>query len=269
MYATVPTIIPCCVSRERSSETARPKSPIFATPSEVSQTLPGLRSRCTMPRSCANARPRATPFAISSVRASGSGPACLLELALDVAAGEQLVDDVGRAAFFADLEDRDDVRVRAEAAHRLRLAHDALAPDIVEAVRLDQREGDVAVEARVVREEDALLAALAEEPTHLVAAGGEGGRLLGRRGCSHGGRGTRAVGPPTLGGLDERGGIGVGRIEREDGAAALLGGLPVGAAQRLLGLVEELLDAPLEAFARHDVRHGSAPAGRAVMATTQ
>ena len=85
----------------------------------------------------------------------------LLQLALDVAAREQLVDDVRRGRFFADLEDRDDVRVRAEAAHRLRLAHDALAPDLVEAVGLDQRERDIAVEARVVREEDALLAALA------------------------------------------------------------------------------------------------------------
>ena len=49
------------------------------------------------------------------------------------------------------------------------------APERVEALGLDQRERDVAVEQRVVREEDALLGALAEEAPHLVAAGGEGG----------------------------------------------------------------------------------------------
>ena len=39
--------------------TARPKSPIRAVPSEVSQTLPGFRSRWTMPLEWANSRPRA------------------------------------------------------------------------------------------------------------------------------------------------------------------------------------------------------------------
>src|SRR5688572_21748554 len=82
------------------------------------------------------------------------GPAHLLELALDIPAREQLVHDVGRTGFLADLEDRDDMRVRAEAAHGLRLTDDALPPDLVEALRLDQRERDVAVEAHVVREKD-------------------------------------------------------------------------------------------------------------------
>ena len=59
-------------------------------------------------------------------------------------------------------------------------------PDVVEALGLDQRERDVAVERLVVREEHALLAALAEEPAHVVAAGRE--RLGLWRGAGVGGR---------------------------------------------------------------------------------
>ena len=65
----------------------------------------------------------------------------------------------------------------AEAAHGLGLAGDALAGGVVEAVGLDEGEGDVAVEGGVVGEVDALLAALAEELLDRVAAGGKGGRL--------------------------------------------------------------------------------------------
>ena len=68
-----------------------------------------------------------------------------------------------REGLFAEVEDGDDVRMGAEPAHRLRLARDALAADVVEALGLDQREGDVAVEQCVVGEVDLLLAALAEE----------------------------------------------------------------------------------------------------------
>ena len=51
----------------------------------------------------------------------------LLDHALDVAAAQQPADEVGLAVLLADVEHGDDVRVRAEAAHRLRLARDALA----------------------------------------------------------------------------------------------------------------------------------------------
>ena len=76
----------------------------------------------------------------------------------------------GCAVLVADVEDGDDVRVVAEPAHRLRLALHARQAVGVEALGLDQREGDVAVEQRVVRQVDLLLAALAEEALHLVAA---------------------------------------------------------------------------------------------------
>jgi len=75
----------------------------------------------------------------------------------------------------AQVEDGDDVGMATEAAHRLGLARDALAGGVVEAIGLDQGEGDVAVERRVVGEVDALLAALAQEALDDVAAGGEGG----------------------------------------------------------------------------------------------
>src|SRR3989454_5618565 len=39
---------------------ARPKSRIFSRPSSVRKRFSGLRSRCTMPRACAAARPRAS-----------------------------------------------------------------------------------------------------------------------------------------------------------------------------------------------------------------
>ncbi len=53
---------------------ARPKSSTFATRAGVSITLPGLRSRCTMPRSCAASIAAATCPPSSSVSRSESGP---------------------------------------------------------------------------------------------------------------------------------------------------------------------------------------------------
>ena len=44
------------------------------------------------------------------------------------------------------------MRMRAEPPHGLRLAGDALSPDRVEALGLDQRERDIAVEQLVVGE---------------------------------------------------------------------------------------------------------------------
>ena len=91
---------------------------------------------------------------------------------------EPLADDVGRACLFALVEHAHDVWVCAHAAHRLRLAGDTFAADVVEAIGLDQGEGDVAVEQAVVREVDLLLPALAEEAPHLVAPAHEGCGLV-------------------------------------------------------------------------------------------
>ena len=46
---SVPTIIPSVVRRERSMATAKPKSPTLATPSALSHTFPGFKSRWTCP----------------------------------------------------------------------------------------------------------------------------------------------------------------------------------------------------------------------------
>src|SRR3990172_5800726 len=91
--------------------TARPKSPIWARPSAVSQTLPGLRSRQTV-------------------------VGRLLDQVSDIAARQERQDHVGLSRrgwkasatvfrrLLADVEDGDDVRVVAEAAHRLGFARD-------------------------------------------------------------------------------------------------------------------------------------------------
>ena len=96
----------------------------------------------------------------------------MFEHPVEVAAAHVLRDDV-RLSFprtiVADVEDGDDVRVVAEAAHRLRLALDAGEAGFVQAFGLDDGDGDVAVELRVVGEVDALAAALAEEALDGVA----------------------------------------------------------------------------------------------------
>jgi hypothetical protein len=51
-----------------------PESSTFTWPSRVSITFPGLTSRCTIPRSCAFASPRAISVATRSASSTGSGP---------------------------------------------------------------------------------------------------------------------------------------------------------------------------------------------------
>ncbi len=102
---------------------------------------------------------------------------CLLDDTLHVAAAHQLRDYVGLALLLAEVMDGNDVGVGAETPHRLSLTLDSLAGGVVEALGLDQGEGDIAVELGVVGQVDALLATLAQEALDLVAAGG--GRWVG------------------------------------------------------------------------------------------
>ena len=81
----------------------------------------------------------------------------------DGAARHVLHDAERLPAFVADVVDRDEVGVSAEACQCLRLASHSLSAGLVESLGADQREGDIAVEQRVVREVDTLLPALAEE----------------------------------------------------------------------------------------------------------
>ena len=69
MYDGVPMSV-CVRVRSVACHFARPKSATFGVPSAASSTLPGFRSRWTMPRSCAAATPRAT-FSTSSAAARG------------------------------------------------------------------------------------------------------------------------------------------------------------------------------------------------------
>ena len=82
----------------------------------------------------------------------------LREQFIDAPAGHVLGDDERRRraesldCFLSEVEDGDEVGVRAEPPHRTSLAHDPFAADIVEAVGLDKRQRDVAVEQLVVGE---------------------------------------------------------------------------------------------------------------------
>ena len=85
------------------------------------------------------------------------------------------------------------LRVVAQPAHRLRLARDPLSSGIVQALCLDQREGNVAVEPRVVRQVDLLLAALAQEALDHVAPVRERSWQRGRGWWSRGGSRRRCA----------------------------------------------------------------------------
>src|SRR5262249_41255229 len=100
----------------------------------------------------------------------------------DVAAPHELAHDVRLAMLLADVVHGDDVGMVAEACHRLRLAADAATTGVIEAFGLDERDGDVTVEAAVVPQVDALLAALAEHMAQDVAAVCQGWRRVGHRG---------------------------------------------------------------------------------------
>jgi len=64
--------------------------------------------------------------------------------------------------------------VDTEATHRLGLTGDAFLRGLVETLGLYQSKGDLAVQQRVVRQVDALFAALAQEFADLVAVVGKG-----------------------------------------------------------------------------------------------
>ena len=186
------------------------------------------------------------------------GAACLLEQAFNITAAEQFGDDVGRTALLAHLEDRDDVRVRAHAAHRLRLTRDALAARGVEAIRLDERKGHVAIEGLIVREEDFLFAAFTEEATHVVPACNERLGVCRRGGCRRGrgggsrrrrrGCGRAEVG---LGGPEQRGGVLVVWVHRKYCPGLLGDRRPVTRGHGGFRLVQEGVNTSLYAFAWH------------------
>jgi hypothetical protein len=184
----------------------------------------------------------------------------LLDEALDVAAGQERKDHVGLAVFLTNVVDRDDVRVVAESAHGLRLACDASAGGLIQALGLDQGEGNVAVEGRVVGEVDLLLAALAEELAHFVAAVDEGGRLGsgGNRGWWSGVGWRRGVYSPA-GGFQIGASIPVLGVEGERCFGTSTYGLPVLPGRSLIRLVQQAVNLALDSLAGQRRDHCAGP----------
>jgi hypothetical protein len=97
-----------------------------------------------------------------------------LEQVLHGPAAHELGYEVGLSPLLADVEDGDDVGVVAEPAHRLRLAADAGLALFIQPLGANEREGDLAVQPRVVHQVDPLLASLSEEAPGFVSAIDEG-----------------------------------------------------------------------------------------------
>src|SRR5262249_34258674 len=87
-----------------------------------------------------------------------------------VAVRHELGHDVRMAVLLTDVVHGNDVGMVTEARHCLRIVANPGTTGVIETFGLDERDRDLAVEASVVREVHALLAALAEEVAQDVAA---------------------------------------------------------------------------------------------------
>ncbi len=102
----------------------------------------------------------------------------VLQHTLHVSAAHQLGDHERLSVVVSQVEHRDDVGVGAQSAHGLGLPVDTGHPYDVQTLGLYQGEGYVPVQQVVVGQVHHLLAALAQEPLHLVPPIGEGGGRL-------------------------------------------------------------------------------------------
>ena len=100
---------------------------------------------------------------------------CVLYHPFHVPAAHQFSDHVGLVLFLAQVKDRNDMGMRAQAPHSLGLTSDTGAGGLVQALGLDQGEGHFPVERSVVGKVDHFVAAIPQEPPDLVTAIGEGG----------------------------------------------------------------------------------------------
>ena len=128
---------------------ARPKSRIFTRPSLVMKTFSGFRSRCTMPFSCAAARPRRDlhrvldGFAHRQRRRRPSRSRKRLAL-------EQLRHDVRRTLMLTDIIDGKDVGV-VERRRRARLLFETPQPGRSRSPAGQDLDGHIAAQPRVAR----------------------------------------------------------------------------------------------------------------------
>ena len=81
--------------------------------------------------------------------------------ACHIPASHKLSDHVELVRIFTQVKHGNDVRVKAEAAHNLRLSGDSGSGDFIQALGLDQGEGYFSVQQGVLSQVDPLLAALA------------------------------------------------------------------------------------------------------------
>ena len=112
---------------------AKPKSKTFTVPSRLILMLPGFRSRCVMPLSCAASRPSRICPAIRSASSSGYGP--LGGVAFDVLHHQIVGADVVDLADVGMIQRGDSLGFALEAFGKLR------GRDF---------DGDVAIQARIV-----------------------------------------------------------------------------------------------------------------------
>jgi len=156
--------------------------------------------------------------------------------------------------------------VVAEAGHGLGLALHALEPRLVQALGLDHGDGNVTVEASVMRQVDALAPALAEEALDPVAAGGEGGGAgrdagggpayrQGRRARRLRRRGLRLAG--AISHSEKRPGVQVFGIYREDAPGQLADSIPLSRCNGRLRVVEKSINLALDSFRGHQMSRSS------------
>ena len=160
---------------------ARPKSPTFAAAILGEEDVGGLEVAVDDALGV-EVRKRSTDIR-GHRKCSFNWRRAILEQAGDVAAGHVLLDDEWSALLFTDIEDAHEMRVRTHAAHCLGFADGAGRVLGLKAFDADMSEGNVAVEAGVMGQEDALATTLPEEAAHLIAPGDEGLGIASIRGA--------------------------------------------------------------------------------------
>ena len=131
---------------------AMPKSTTRGRCSLSRRTLSGLKSRWTNPAACAAARPR--PAAMNTSRISRHERGFSASQLLIVPPATNSIARNTWSSMHADVVNGDDVRV-LEARDRLCLAQQARPRRVLHALPgLDQLEGDLAIELRIVRAVD-------------------------------------------------------------------------------------------------------------------
>ena len=161
---------------------ARPKSRILAKPSLETIRFSGLRSRCTIPASCALARPSAICAAICSARRGRHRPG-LQNLPHGLALDE-LHADVGLRGVLAEVVNRDDGGVIEGGSRSGFLLEPPEPIGVVREVGRQQLQRDIPIELGVARQVHFAHSPRAEERADLVRSQpGAGCQKHGRSGC--------------------------------------------------------------------------------------